>query len=225
MLSRLLSFTRSFTGNAFSGNTMGVKESAGKLYAPGTQIPYDPLLVNRLKHDHKNLVEMFLQITRHAQADEYRKIKHSLDNFFHEFNAHVLLEYTKLYVFLDYSFKNNSTTHELVGQFRKEMNLIGKAVRKFHDKWSDVGFDANNISHFKAEIQGIGEVLVKRIKTEEDSLYEIYDTAPGLIMLDAALVDTELGSHPMPRQRASEQADSTAAPAGFQFRRPPRAAN
>lgn len=159
------------------------------LYAPGTQIAFDPALITRLKGEHQKLVNLFLAITAQVQSQQYLKVKNTMQEFLHEFNAHVLLEYTKLYVFLDYSFKNDSTTHDLIIEFRKEMNLIGKVVRSFYNNWKNVDLQSDNVGRFMAEFQQIGEVLVKRIKTEEENLYEIYQTSPALLMLDRQAQD------------------------------------
>ncbi len=179
MLSSWLSFTKLFGGNGANG-----KRENSVLYAPGTQIAFDTKLVTRLKRDHQELVRIYLMVTRQVQDRQFQKIKPTMESFVHEFNAHVLMEYTKLYVFLDYSFKNDDSTHDLIVQFRKEMNLIGKAVRNFYGKWKETNLGLDNIEPFTAELQAIGEVLVKRIKTEEENLYEIYQSAPGLLMIN-----------------------------------------
>ncbi len=152
-----------------------------EVYAPGTKIPYDQTLVKRLKGDHQELLNLFMETMRLIDKREYNKIWETNDKFLGLFNAHILLEYTKLYVFLEYTFKDEQDYYTVISEFRREMNQIGRAVREFYKRWQTAGLHAENIEAFKEELGKIGEVLVKRVETEENRLYEIYDLSPGLL--------------------------------------------
>ena len=167
-----------------------VKKSAGlykknrdkntsPIYAPGTRILYDPELVSKLKQDHASLVSVYTDITNAIEQQDSKKVKAYLDIFLSIFNAHALTEYTKLYVFLDYTFRGERKTHDLVMRFRQEMNDIGKAVRRFAHAWQKKGIDLENLEDFKIQKEKIGKVLTKRIEVEENQLYQIYASAPS----------------------------------------------
>ena len=150
------------------------------IYAPGTRITYDETLVPRLKQDHVQLLTIFTRMINAAREPNYQKIKLHMDAFQKLFNAHALSEYTKLYIFLDHAFKQDEENNELIRDFKREMNEIGRAVRAFYAKWMEKEIDAFNVEDFLKQADGMGKVLVRRIKTEEDRLYEIYDMAPGM---------------------------------------------
>lgn len=150
------------------------------LYAPGTKIVYDAGLVAKLKADHAQLVQVYTDIMKYIEQRNYDKLQGLLAVFLALFNAHALTEYTKLYVFLDYSFRTDQKTHELIMRFRREMNEIGKAVRHFAHHWRKSGIDDNSLPVFRREVEQIGGVLTKRIEVEENQLYEIYNKAPAM---------------------------------------------
>lgn len=157
----------------------GKKQTAPTIYAPGTKIVYDNALVSKLKQDHAQLVDVYTGIVRNVQQRNYDKLDGGLALFLALFNAHALTEYTKLYVFLDYSFRNDQKNHDLIMRFRREMNDIGRGVRQFAHYWRDNGVNDTNLHLFKRQIHEIGEVLTKRIDVEEKQLYELYNTAPS----------------------------------------------
>ena len=170
-------FSRKLTHHPFL--SLQKKPIPTVLYAPGTQIVYDTSLVARLKNDHSHLIEVFTDIVSSIERRDYDKIKALNEVFLALFNAHALLEYTKLYVFLDYSFRSDKRNHDVILQFRREMNDIGKAVRSFCHHWRKNAINDASLYEFKKQIKQIGEVLTQRIDVEEHQLYELYDTAPS----------------------------------------------
>lgn len=155
------------------------KSDTPLLYAPGTKILYDTGLVSKLKNDHAQLVEVYTRITGAIEQRDYEKLHRHLEAFLALFNAHALTEYTKLYVFLDYSFRSDQRNHDTILRFRREMNEIGKAVRKFAHHWRTNGISDASLPTFKHQLHQIGAVLTKRIEVEETQLYEIYNKAPS----------------------------------------------
>ncbi|MCG6968824.1 MAG: hypothetical protein LJE85_03565 [Gammaproteobacteria bacterium] len=172
-------FIHAVTSKNDSFFSFGKKHNAPIIYAPGTEIVYDNTLVSKLKRDHAQLVDVYTGIVKNIEQRNYDKLQGGLALFLALFNAHALTEYTKLYVFLDYSFRSDRHNHDLIMRFRREMNDIGKSVRQFAHYWRDNGIDDSNLHTFKRQVQGIGEVLTKRIEVEEKQLYEIYNQAPS----------------------------------------------
>lgn len=162
--------------------TFKKKRNDVQIYAPGTQILYDVNLVSKLKADHLQLVAVYSAIMSAISNYEFEKLREQVELFLALFNAHALAEYTKLYVFLDYTYRSDKENHELIMRFRREMNEIGKGVRGFAHFWRENGINDANLAEFKKQAQKIGAVLTKRIEVEESQLYEIYDKAPSLFL-------------------------------------------
>jgi hypothetical protein len=163
-----------------SNHLIGSGTEKDVIYAPGTKITYDRTLVPRLKQDHAQLLKIFTLMLNDAKAANYQKLKLHLGAFQKLFNAHALSEYTKLYIFLDYAFKQDEANNELIREFKREMNEIGRAVRAFYVNWIEADISDRNVKDFLTQAEGMGKVLVRRIKTEEERLYEIYDMAPSM---------------------------------------------
>ena len=187
----MLGLRKLFSGSLKNDSflSIGKKPSTPVIYAPGTKIVFDAGLITKLKQDHAQLVEVYTDIVNYIELRNYSKLQGLLAVFLGLFNAHALTEYTKLYVFLDYSFRTDKENHDLIMKFRREMNDIGKCVRQFAHHWRDNGIDDSNLHLFKRQVQQIGEVLTKRIEVEEKQLYEIYNTAPS------RFATTNLASH------------------------------
>lgn len=156
-------------------------DETSQLRAPGTDILYDPNLITKLIKDHRQLVSVYSDLNKSADKALYDKTHALLDVFLALFNEHALAEYTKLYVFLDYSLRPYPEEHEQVMKFRREMQEIGRVVRLFVHNWKNKGIDAGNLSEFSSELRDIGNVLSKRISVEEKQLYQLYADAPNLL--------------------------------------------
>jgi hypothetical protein len=152
-----------------------------KIFAPGTKIPFDPTLVVRLKNDHDQILLSFKSLLQYAQQENFDSIKSELDKFTRSLNSHMILEFTKLYIFMEYVFKDQEENSRIIGKFRREMIEIGKFTRGFHEKWMNTKFYSQIVPQFIDEAMDVGDVLVRRMNAEEQRLYEIYNMAPDLI--------------------------------------------
>lgn len=138
-------------------------------------IQYDPALVDNLKNDHTHLVTLFGQIWELGyQANNPRKLASLVSQFKRDFQAHLLKENVKFYVYLEQNLSNDVTSMELVRDFRNEMNDIAHAVVKFCKRYSQPIKMQVLQKHFPEEYQQVGEVLTHRVSLEENELYTLY---------------------------------------------------
>jgi hemerythrin-like domain-containing protein len=142
-----------------------------------TGISYRPNLVNDLKGDHQHLLGLYSSVLESINKLEYGKIAGQLEVFKTDFNAHLGTENIKFYGYLEQQIKENesSENYKQIRNFRREMNSIANAVNKFLSNWISTGVDSASVNEFTAELKDIGAALVKRIESEENSLYPIYD--------------------------------------------------
>jgi hypothetical protein len=106
-----------------------------QIFAPGTRIPYDPALVLKLKQEHGKLLQLFTEMMRHTKEKKLADAKHGLRQFETTYNSYILLEFTKLYVYLECCLKKDPTNHAVVRGFRKKMNSVNRLVRAFVRRW------------------------------------------------------------------------------------------
>lgn len=142
-----------------------------------TGISYRPNLVDDLKGDHQHLLSLYSSVLESIDKLEYGKISGQLEVFKTDFNAHLGAENIKFYGYLEQQIKENESDEQYrkIRTFRREMNSIANAVNKFLNSWISTGVDSSSVSAFHEELKGIGAALVKRIESEENNLYPIYD--------------------------------------------------
>lgn len=149
--------------------------ASSSVTAPNTTITYDADLVETLVEDHQILLEHYQRIEKSARAQRFKEVRDELNRFKSLFHQHILLENVKLYVYLTRSLAPDSEQCRLVGDMRREMRHIGKAVNQFIERYDVWPWSAEMEVQFIAELEQIGNALVARIKTEEERLYPLYD--------------------------------------------------
>lgn len=176
----VLNWLKSLFGSATNQETKQqdqVEAEILKHAAKAEKITYRENLVNNLKLDHQNLLALYGGMLESIHESEYTKIVGQLETFKTNFNAHLHTENLKLYVFLEQNVKEDADEFKKIRKYRREMRDIENAVNKFLTNWITSGINAENASEFETQLKAIGEALVKRIESEEHSLYPMYDQA------------------------------------------------
>lgn len=150
--------------------------AAGKA-APGTAIHYHPELIDRLKADHRVLLELFGQIRQAFGAGRPADAAVLLNRFRSALQDHLLVESVRLYVYLEHRLRADPASFRLIHDFRHEMDGIGKAATAFLSKYARLADEAALQTTFLAELDAVGQVLVERIQREESVLYPMYEPA------------------------------------------------
>lgn len=139
-----------------------------------TKISYSNTLIPELKHDHEELVRLYSQIGSDIQSQDYANIQTTLGTLKIEFNRHIMQENVSFYCYLEQQFSDDENHLETIKFYRKEMNGISHAFVKFIKKWQTTALNDESIAEFTDEYNVIGEVLAKRINSEENHLYTLY---------------------------------------------------
>lgn len=174
----LLFGNRKKTENAAATGATGKRPMngphGGSLNAPGTQIRHDPELIANLKDDHALLLEIFGAITAAANTGDYAQVEQRLGHFRTVLMDHLLKENVRLYVYLEHTLVNDASSHQLIREFRHEMDAIGRVVVDFLVKYKAIATQPGLAVGFTGELASIGEALVARIHREESTLYPMY---------------------------------------------------
>ena len=142
--------------------------------APGTRIAHHFELIAQLEQDHRDLLRIYSGLRRASDAGRMQEAGEQLETFRHALQGHLLKENVKLYVYLEHTLAADATSHELMHGFRHEMDRIGKAVMVFLDRYRDLAGHPEWKDDFARELDGIGKVLVERMRNEESNLYPLY---------------------------------------------------
>ncbi|MDD5296364.1 MAG: hemerythrin domain-containing protein [Rhodocyclaceae bacterium] len=146
--------------------------------APGTRIHYDPSFIAALQEDHHILLEIFSGIEDARETGELLTVQTRLNQFRMVLMDHLLKENVRLYIYLEHMLANDPVSHELIHQFRHEMDTIGKVVVAFLGKYREIGIHPELAADFSRDLAAIGQALVARIRREEETLYPMY-APPG----------------------------------------------
>jgi regulator of sigma D len=141
--------------------------------APGTRIAHHFELIAQLEQDHRDLLRIYSGLRRASDAGRMQEAGEQLETFRHALQGHLLKENVKLYVYLEHTLAADATSHELMHGFRHEMDRIGKAVMVFLDRYRDLAGHPEWKDDFARELDGIGKVLVERMRNEESNLYPL----------------------------------------------------
>lgn len=164
---------RNFISGLFGSDnsTKRQEPSAGQ----NRTINYDPSLINGLTKDHHHLVDIFQRIWSEGyERHDYPRLAQLLTEFKSGFQAHLIKENVRFYVYLEQSLAGDTHTLQIVRDFRTDMNEIATAVVQFCKRYTREAFTMEMVRDFPGDYQKIGEALTRRVSLEEKELYTLY---------------------------------------------------
>ena len=176
----MLGFFSRLMGNREEQQQEEVKPSVAVTAAPASidgkpAIAYDPELLASLLSDHEELVQLYEAMWHDGIAKGSLIVfLRNLGAFRGKFNAHVLKENVKFYVYLEQNLKHDEHALELIKHFRDDMNEIAKNVLAFCKKYYTKQFTPELKKTLKKDYEAVGDVLVRRVSLEENDLYTLY---------------------------------------------------
>jgi len=137
---------------------------------------YNEQLIENFKHDHQELLKIFGDIQESFKSDSnaHKKVVNLLNDFKIALEIHLMIEDNKLYSYLGEKYGSDDIHKAFVEDIQAEMTNIAKEVMFFIRKYTNRQSYDNNIDNFLSDLNNIGEVLVRRIKMEEEKLYALY---------------------------------------------------
>lgn len=167
-----------FIRNVFTGRREASHDRSGRLVqsevAPGTEIRYDPKLIERFTGQHGELVEEIHRVKKFLLAKDYSATIESLRAFKVMLQQHLLEENLRFYTYLTHCLINDSEGRELMNDMRIEMGEIGRLLTRFIKHYLEFGINDLNADIFDSELTSIIHALADRIDREEKSLYTLY---------------------------------------------------
>lgn len=137
-------------------------------------LAYDPDLVGQLKQNHRDLVAAVAAIKMASAACRFDVLPGLLRNFKRAFQAHTAAENARLYAYVQRRHRANSATSDFVIGVRGQMHGISRTVVSFADAHSASAPTHDTLKSFRAELDLIGALLLKRVHVAESRLYHLY---------------------------------------------------
>ncbi len=151
------------------------KDEPTKQSLPGTEVYYHPHLLEELLADHVDLLKLFGKIDTAYKKGDTKLTIETLNEFSNELRMHLLIENTKLYIYLRHSLADMPEQAKIARVFQQEMRGIGKVLNEFVTKFSVDSWTDEEREAFGEQLANIGGILVQRIETEEETLYPLYN--------------------------------------------------
>lgn len=164
-----------FIRNSFTGRSGTSDEHIARIVqsevGSGTEIRYEPKLIERFVGPHVVLVAQFHRVRKFLVANDYPATIESLRAFKEMLQHHLLEENPRLYTFVTHSLVDDSEGRELVNGMRIE---IGRLLMRFIKHYLKLGINDLNADTFDSELTGIMHALADRINREDKFLYTLY---------------------------------------------------
>lgn len=141
---------------------------------PGSNIHYYSDLIDHLTVEHQELLVIYQAIDKARGKGNFSQVGKQLVDFGSKLRGHLLTENVKLYVYLRHALGSDSESAAIMQQFRAEMMHIGKSVADFLEKYEQCDWNELTQNEFNNDFVQVGQILAKRIKTEEETLYPLY---------------------------------------------------
>ena len=128
-------------------------------------------LISILKNDHQKLLKVYTNINKAMEKNDFVQATYEVKKFISEYNKHILLEDTNLYIVLEEKYKNKKQILKTIEKIEKDMNSITRAISFFERKYKTINYENRDI--FMEEFKHIGQVLTERVELEEERLYPL----------------------------------------------------
>lgn len=142
------------------------------------KISHTPGLIDSLHNDHALLGQQFEDIHDLFKNGQYLQLKNELKSFRVNLQMHTMTENVKLYTYLEQVLAEDPSSSKLMVQFRREMNIIASAVRRFTKQYESSTFTPQDCQQFEHDYQEVGAILEQRLEKEESELYPLYQQSP-----------------------------------------------
>jgi len=137
-------------------------------------VPFDPELIEKFNGDHRKLVSIAMEIKHQVDDGANRGLIRSLLKTLKvELFMHFAQEEKTLYKYLNALYKNDEINKDVVEEFNKSMHDIQKFVEDFMNEYTSDVVEFGD--KFKEDFSALVEALAKRIDTEENHLYSLYN--------------------------------------------------
>ncbi len=131
------------------------------------------ILIEELKKEHSEILATLNEVKKcgilsKEGQDKLMSLEVSL-------LAHLEMEDDELYPTLRKEAEHNNSIKDILDLFAIDMEDVSKIVREFFEKYSE-GFSGIDLKELSEDFENLLTALTKRIRNEEETLYEEYET-------------------------------------------------
>jgi hemerythrin-like domain-containing protein len=132
-------------------------------------------LVRGLTTEHRELLELYQDMHGAVASRKYGAVAKHATMMGDRLHGHMAMENIKLYAELKQRLEAaDPEKRQLVHGLQREMHSIGRAAIEFIRTAESISLNDTNANKFRADLEGVGTILVRRIRQEEDVLYPLF---------------------------------------------------
>lgn len=144
------------------------------VFAPETNIPYRPGLVDELKKENRRILIWFKLLLMKITNQDLIKSQQILVEIKRTILAQFMRENNLLFVYLKAIHKNNPFKYRLIKELKREMVGVQSMMFYFFNSYLSVKMTIHDLEMLGRELNIIGQVLYRRFKRHETVLYPMY---------------------------------------------------
>ena len=150
------------------------KSEPAKQYAPGTQLPYDPELPDRLRQQHRNILDTLENAVAAALDRKYRHAENLLLEFQQNYRNHRFEKNQRFIPYLNHCLANDGGHSELIIKISSATRRLDQRVITTVKKHEEKGVADENRDEFVQELQQVHVDLKKHLREEDEFIYPMY---------------------------------------------------
>ncbi len=145
------------------------KDQASQAVSP------DVILVQHLTSHHRALLEIYEEIHNAVATRKYGAVARHATEFHDRLHKHLHKENMEFYTKLKSHLQQiDAEQRQEVHDLQRQMYSIGVGAIEFIRQARFLKLTNENAGRFRTELEGVGSVLVARIRKEEEELYPLY---------------------------------------------------
>jgi regulator of sigma D len=132
-------------------------------------------LVQGLTAEHREFFDLYQEIHDAVTGRKYSVVAKHATKFHDRLHDHLAAENIKLYAELKRHLESaDMQKRQVVHNLQREMFTIGRAAVEFIQKAETIALNDANAGQFRNDLEGVGTVLARRIRQEEDYLFPLF---------------------------------------------------
>ena len=148
-------------------------------YTHDIKIPYKQGLILELRHENRLILAAIGLLVARIRENDIQTVRRLLVDLKRVLTDHFIKENVFLYVYIKALYREDEEKQGQLKELRREMSGVQALLLRFLNSYLNKNLIAVDLIPLGKELSVIGEVLVNRIRHEEQQLYPLYLPPPA----------------------------------------------
>ncbi|KOR31533.1 hypothetical protein TI04_00275 [Achromatium sp. WMS2] len=142
---------------------------------PGTQIRFDPKLVDALLAEHQQMLAAWEHFEIACEKEKLPQVAELLKSLDEQMLQHRMQEDVKLMIFIEKRYNDNDQMATLLAMFRKERDALKKEIAEFFSKYGTLAEHPELIVELRKDVAQATHSVMNMIDAEEQNFFPLYN--------------------------------------------------